>query len=74
MFPLIVGEELVGFMALTKPGGDETLTWEDLDLLKTMGPPDRQLPQASSAGRAISGRSSIRYLQQAGRIHHSRPE
>ncbi len=37
MFPLIVGEELVGFMALTKPGGDETLTWEDLDLLKTMG-------------------------------------
>jgi len=37
IFPLIVGEELVGFMALTKPAGDETLTWEDLDLLKTMG-------------------------------------
>ena len=37
MFPLIVGEELVGFMALTKPPGDESLTWEDLDLLKTMG-------------------------------------
>jgi putative PEP-CTERM system histidine kinase len=32
-----VGEELVGFMALTKPSSDETLTWEDLDLLKTMG-------------------------------------
>ncbi len=37
LFPLIVGEELVGFMALTKPGSDEALTWEDLDLLKTMG-------------------------------------
>ena len=37
IFPLIVGEELVGFMALTKPSGDESLTWEDLDLLKTMG-------------------------------------
>jgi len=37
LFPLIVGEELVGFMALTKPVGDESLTWEDLDLLKTMG-------------------------------------
>ena len=37
LFPLISGEELVGFMALTKPAGDESLTWEDLDLLKTMG-------------------------------------
>lgn len=38
LFPLIVAEELVGFMALTKPPtGDATLTWEDLDLLKTMG-------------------------------------
>ena len=37
LFPLIVGEELVGFMALTKPPNDETLTWEDLDLLKTIG-------------------------------------
>lgn len=37
LFPLIVGEELVGFIALTKPPGDESLTWEDLDLLKTMG-------------------------------------
>lgn len=36
-FPLIVGEELVGFMALTKPSADESLTWEDLDMLKTMG-------------------------------------
>lgn len=38
IFPLIVADELVGFMALTKPpAGDATLTWEDLDLLKTMG-------------------------------------
>jgi putative PEP-CTERM system histidine kinase len=37
IFPLIVGEELVGFMALTKPVDDTALTWEDLDLLKTIG-------------------------------------
>ncbi|WP_111641458.1 XrtA/PEP-CTERM system histidine kinase PrsK [Marinimicrobium alkaliphilum] len=37
IFPLIVGEELVGFMALTKPLANAELTWEDLDLLKTMG-------------------------------------
>lgn len=37
LFPFIVGEELVGFMALTKPETDASLTWEDLDLLKTMG-------------------------------------
>lgn len=37
LFPLIVGDELVGFMALTKPENDASLTWEDLDLLKTMG-------------------------------------
>jgi len=37
IFPLIVAEELIGFIALTKPSNDETLTWEDLDLLKTIG-------------------------------------
>jgi len=37
IFPLIVGEELVGFIALTSPQDDTTLTWEDLDLLKTIG-------------------------------------
>lgn len=37
IFPLIVGEELVGFMALTKPTADASLTWEDLDMLRTMG-------------------------------------
>lgn len=37
IFPLIIGEELVGFIALTKPQEDTTLTWEDLDLLKTIG-------------------------------------
>ncbi len=37
IFPLIVSEELVGFMALTKPTTDAALTWEDLDMLKTMG-------------------------------------
>jgi putative PEP-CTERM system histidine kinase len=37
IFPLIVGEELIGFMALTKPIADAQLTWEDLDLLKTVG-------------------------------------
>ncbi|WP_341936697.1 XrtA/PEP-CTERM system histidine kinase PrsK [Marinimicrobium sp. C2-29] len=37
LFPFIVGDELIGFMALTKPVADASLTWEDLDLLKTMG-------------------------------------
>lgn len=37
IFPLIVAEELIGFIALTKPANDENLTWEDLDLLKTIG-------------------------------------
>lgn len=37
IFPLIVAEELIGFIALTKPTSDESLTWEDLDLLKTIG-------------------------------------
>lgn len=37
IFPLLLSEELVGFMALTKPKGDAELTWEDLDLLKTIG-------------------------------------
>jgi len=37
IFPLTVAEELIGFIALTKPGTDESLTWEDLDLLKTIG-------------------------------------
>jgi putative PEP-CTERM system histidine kinase len=37
IFPLIVAEELIGFIALTKPTTDESLTWEDLDLLKTIG-------------------------------------
>ncbi|MDQ2076158.1 XrtA/PEP-CTERM system histidine kinase PrsK [Marinimicrobium sp. ABcell2] len=37
LFPLIVGEELVGFTALIKPEADASLTWEDLDLLKTIG-------------------------------------
>jgi putative PEP-CTERM system histidine kinase len=37
IFPLIVAEELIGFIALTKPANNESLTWEDLDLLKTIG-------------------------------------
>jgi putative PEP-CTERM system histidine kinase len=37
IFPLIVAEELIGFIALTKPASDENLTWEDLDLFKTIG-------------------------------------
>lgn len=35
--PLIVGDELVGFICLTKPSKDTSLNWEDLDLLKTAG-------------------------------------
>ncbi|MEJ2445164.1 MAG: PEP-CTERM system histidine kinase PrsK [Exilibacterium sp.] len=37
IFPLLVEHELIGFMALTRPKLDSSLTWEDLDLLKTVG-------------------------------------
>ncbi len=37
MFPLLNERELIGFMALAKPKVDASLTWEDLDLLKTVG-------------------------------------
>jgi putative PEP-CTERM system histidine kinase len=71
MFPLIVGEELVGFMALTKPGGDETLTWEDLDLLKTMG---RQiasyLKRHQQAEQLVEGRQFDTYNKLVAFIIH----
>ena len=35
--PLLTENELMGFLVLTKPEHDESLTWEDLDLLKTVG-------------------------------------
>lgn len=37
IFPLIAGQELIGFMALSEPQSSDQLTWEDLDLLKTTG-------------------------------------
>ncbi|TQV71857.1 PEP-CTERM system histidine kinase PrsK [Exilibacterium tricleocarpae] len=37
IFPLLIERELIGFMALAKPKVDASLTWEDLDLLKTVG-------------------------------------
>lgn len=71
LFPLIVGEELVGFMALTKPGGDETLTWEDLDLLKTMG---RQiasyLKRHQQAEQLVEGRQFDTYNKLVAFIIH----
>ena len=35
--PLLTEDELLGFVILTKPQLKDTLTWEDLDLLKTVG-------------------------------------
>lgn len=35
--PLITETNLVGFMALSKPADGDNITWEDLDLLKTIG-------------------------------------
>src|SRR5690606_18293918 len=71
LFPLIVGEELVGFMALTKPGGDEALTWEDLDLLKTMG---RQiasyLKRHQQAEQLVEGRQFDTYNKLVAFIIH----
>lgn len=37
IMPLLNGSNLIGFMALTKPKSDSSLTWEDLDLLKSVG-------------------------------------
>ncbi|EIK46727.1 putative PEP-CTERM system histidine kinase [Cellvibrio sp. BR] len=71
LFPLIVGEELVGFMALTKPAGDQTLTWEDLDLLKTMG---RQigsyLKRHQQAEQLVEGRQFDTYNKLVAFIIH----
>lgn len=35
--PLFVESELIGFAILTKPSANTEITWEDLDLLKTVG-------------------------------------
>ena len=37
ILPLLTENELIGFMILTEPGLDTSLTWEDLDLVKTVG-------------------------------------
>ncbi len=37
IIPLMVDKELVGFVVLTAPSQQSQLTWEDLDLLKTVG-------------------------------------
>lgn len=71
LFPLIVGEELVGFIALTKPVGDQSLTWEDLDLLKTMG---RQigsyLKRHQQAEQLVEGRQFDTYNKLVAFIIH----
>lgn len=37
VLPLLTETRLLGFMVLTEPEHDASLTWEDLDLLKTVG-------------------------------------
>lgn len=37
IIPLLVDKSLVGFIVLTAPSHESLLTWEDLDLLKTVG-------------------------------------
>lgn len=37
IIPLLVDHELIGFMVLATPSQESPLTWEDLDLLKTVG-------------------------------------
>lgn len=37
VIPLLVDKALVGFIILTRPSQQSLLTWEDLDLLKTVG-------------------------------------
>lgn len=37
VLPLLTDDELLGFVILTEPKLDPSLTWEDIDLLKTVG-------------------------------------
>jgi len=37
IIPMLVDSELIGFMLLSKPPAEFILTWEDLDLFKTVG-------------------------------------
>ncbi|MEX0729883.1 MAG: XrtA/PEP-CTERM system histidine kinase PrsK [Aquisalimonadaceae bacterium] len=37
IIPLLLQEDLVGFMVLTRPDVNTEITWEDRDLLKTLG-------------------------------------
>lgn len=37
IIPLLVDHELIGFLVLAAPAQESPLTWEDLDLLKTVG-------------------------------------
>lgn len=37
VLPLLTESDLLGFMILTEPNVDTSLTWEDLDLVKTVG-------------------------------------
>lgn len=37
IIPLLLEDELMGFIGLAKPPHETALTWEDLDLLKTVG-------------------------------------
>ena len=37
VLPLLTEKRLLGFIILTEPSTDASLTWEDLDLLKTVG-------------------------------------
>lgn len=37
IIPLLLEDDLMGFVGLAKPPHETTLTWEDLDLLKTVG-------------------------------------
>jgi len=37
LLPLLIDDELIGFMGLAKPPLETQLTWEDLDLLKNVG-------------------------------------
>jgi putative PEP-CTERM system histidine kinase len=37
IIPMLVDDEMIGFLLLTSPPKDFALTWEDLDLFKTVG-------------------------------------
>ena len=65
ILPLLTEHDLFGFMVLTKPKVDASLTWEDRDLLKTVG---RQVANYLSRHRQAEQLSESRQFDTFNRL------